>query len=153
MRGILLVGVAFSMGENPDMLDSFHKKRFSMKKVLAVGMLAVCLIAASRQEVSAWSNHRFSIGLNWERQSGGTNFGWGAFHNGQPPGPEFFHGGPSFWNYHEFVPPVSTHHAQGSYAMPTSEPAYAQPSMMYTAPYQFATYPHPVYYYPYYYGR
>ena len=44
-----------------------------MKKVFAAGMLAICVIALSQQQASAWVNHRFAIGLNWERQSGGNN--------------------------------------------------------------------------------
>jgi hypothetical protein len=125
-----------------------------MKHVLAAGMLAICLIAVSQQQVAAWGHQRFSIGLNWERQSGGNNFGWGAWRNGQLPGPEMFPGGSSFPSYGEFAPQAYTPHAQGSFDMPAYEPSYAQPSMNYAAPYQFPTYPRPVYYYPYYYyGR
>ena len=38
-----------------------------MKKILAAGLLAICLIAVSHQQASAWVNARFGIGLNWSR--------------------------------------------------------------------------------------
>jgi hypothetical protein len=144
-------------GGEPDTIYSFHKKRYSMKKVLVAGMLGLCLIAVSQQQASAWCNHRFSIGFNWERQSGNNNFFWGFFHNGQVPGPEIFHGG---WSYPPVVvvaPQFYMPHAQGSFETPSYESAYTQPNMNYASPYQFATYSRPVYYYPapsyYYYGR
>jgi hypothetical protein len=144
-------------GGEPDAIYSFHKKRISMKKVLVAGMLAVCLIAVSQQEASAWVNHKFSIGFNWERQSGNNDFFWGFFHNGQVPGPEIFHGGspPPFVVVAPviYLPPVHS-----SFDVPSFEEAHAQPSANYASPYQFATYARPVYYYPapayyYYYGR
>ena len=61
-----------------------------MKKIIASGLLAVCLIAVSKQEASAWVNSKFGIGLNWDFQSGGNSFLWGLWRNGQPPGPEAF---------------------------------------------------------------
>ncbi len=128
-----------------------------MKKVLVAGMLAVCLVAVSQQQASAWCNHRFSIGFNWERQSGNNDFFWGFFHNGQVPGPEMYHGG---WSHSPSVviaPQFYMLGAHGSLDMPNYEPAYAQPGVNYAQPYQFATYPRPAYYYPappyYYYGR
>jgi len=57
-----------------------------MKKILGLGLLAVCL-AMSERPASAWVNSKFGIGLNWNWQSGGNNFLWGLFRNGQPPGP------------------------------------------------------------------
>lgn len=121
-----------------------------MKKVLAAGLLAIGLIAISQTQASAWTNSRFGIGLNWERQTGGNGFGWGLYHNGQPPGPEampsFYHGQSNFPSYG-----MPSSHSD----MPIAAPTYAQPSATYAVPYQFATYPRPVYYYswPYYYGR
>lgn len=116
-----------------------------MKKVLAIGFLAMTAIACSQQQASAWVNCRFGVGLNWDWQSGGNNFGWGAYRNGQPPGPEALSG---FGGPHYGAPP-------GPFAFdaPTMEPAYAQQMPMqqpYGQPFQFATYPRPVYYY---YGR
>jgi hypothetical protein len=121
-----------------------------MKKVLALGMLAIGLIAFSQDQASAWKNHQFGIGLNWSRQSGGNNFGWGLYRNGQVPGPEAF--------------------GSGSYGAHSTFPTYGQlapqnfspfafedmPSVYDPSPYQFATYPRPEYYYyptPYSYGR
>jgi hypothetical protein len=131
-----------------------------MKKVLAVGFLAIACIALSQQEASAWINSRFGVGLNWDFQSGGNRFGWGLWRNGQPPGPEYFgqgggHGyGPGFQNFGAPMPHMHHGHHHGAIDMPATEPAYAAPSYNYPPPYQFATYPRPVYYYPApYYGR
>jgi hypothetical protein len=126
-----------------------------MKKVLVAGMLAVAMIAATGQQVSAWHNNRFSIGLNWQHQSGGNSWLWGAYRNGQPPGPEAFGGGfEQFNSAPQYYQGSSHYHAQGSY----EAPAYQNVQPVYPAPYQFATYPRPVYYNPeptyfYYYGR
>lgn len=57
-----------------------------MKKIVAVGLLAACSMLATQQEASAWINAKFSIGLNWELQSGNNCFGWGLWQNGQVPG-------------------------------------------------------------------
>lgn len=125
-----------------------------MKKVLALGTLAIALIALSQDQASAWVNKRFGIGLNYSRQSGGNNFGWGAYRNGQPPGPEAFSHNPymapsNFPNFGDLAPQNFGPFAQ-------EMPAYPPPSVYYPSPYQFATYPRPEYYYyptPYYYGR
>lgn len=125
-----------------------------MKKILALGMLAIGLIALSQDQASAWVNHRFGVGLNWSRQSGGNNFGWGAYRNGQLPGPEAFSHNSymapsSFPHYGELTP---QNFGPFAHEMPT----YAPPSVVYPSPYQFATYPRPVQNYsptPYYYGR
>jgi hypothetical protein len=131
-----------------------------MKKVLAIGILAVTALAFSQQQASAWVNTRFGVGLNWEYQSGGNNFLWGAYRNGQPPGPETFGGGhqqpfPQFGGqpapapFAYDVPAFDPAYSQSTFA----QPAYAQPMPMqqqYGQPFQFATYPRPVYYY---YGR
>jgi hypothetical protein len=123
-----------------------------MKKVLVTGLLAICVIAISQDQASAWVNKRCGLNLSWSRQSGGNNFGWGLYRNGQPPGPEAFGHGfapsayPSYGHSHGFD--------ASSFDMPA--PAYAPPSYAYPMPYQFATYPRPEYYYypmPTYYGR
>ncbi len=116
-----------------------------MKKILAIGILAVTAIAFSQQQASAWINTRFGIGLNWEYQSGGNNFGWGLYRNGQPPGPDGF--GPGYPDHHA---PQYGAPAPFAYDAPSFQPAYAQPMPMqqpYGQPFQFATYPRPVYYY------
>src|SRR5207302_1130684 len=132
-----------------------------MKKILAIGILAVTAIAFSQQQASAWVNSRFGVGLNWEWQSGGNSFGWGLYRNGQPPGPEGFGEAPHGHHFPRFGgQPAPAPHAQGmpsfehAYAQPAyAQPAYAQPMPVqqpYGQPFQFATYPRPVYYY---YGR
>ena len=118
-----------------------------MKKVLTTGLLAIALIALTEQQASAWVNSRFSIGLNAERQSGGNGFGWGAWVNGQPPGPEVMQSyqtsargatGPQTYPPPYLVP----YSQQGSFEAPsTVEPPYANSSVQYGSPYQFATYP------------
>ena len=49
-----------------------------MKKILAIGILAIIAIAFSQQQASAWVNSRFGVGLNWDWQTGGNNFLWRA---------------------------------------------------------------------------
>ncbi|MBM3996458.1 MAG: hypothetical protein FJ303_20240 [Planctomycetes bacterium] len=131
-----------------------------MKKIALAGLFAIGLIAFSQQQASAWTNTRFSVGLNWHHQAGGNNFGWGAWRNGQPPGPEafggFHHGAPM---HHATAPqsyaPMPNYPAQAYYYYaPMPQPTYAG---QYASPYQHASYPRPVYYYPdatyFYYGR
>src|SRR4051794_11744784 len=65
-----------------------------MKKILLGGIAALAVVLATEKQASAWINSRFSVGLNWSYQSGGNNFLWGLFRNGQPPGPEAY--GPGF---------------------------------------------------------
>jgi len=150
---------AFLHRGEPRSLHPFFEKRNSMKKVLATGLLAICAIALSQQQASAWVNARFGIGFNWGWQSGGNNVLWGAWKNGQPPGPEMFHGGP-FTPYGPAYPPQNYghhHHSYaplpyGSYEMPMQQPSYAMP-MQYAPLYQYATYPRYNYYDSYYYGR
>lgn len=120
-----------------------------MKKFLAAGMLAICMIAASHQTASAWHKSQFSMGLSWSHSSGGNSHCWGAWKNGQVPGPEAFQYGLANMQPLESLTPA--------YAMPTYAPPYPpQPVAQYPSPYQFATYPQQQYYYPmpdYYYGR
>lgn len=59
-----------------------------MKKIMVLGLSALGLALLSQEQASAWVNCKFGVGLNWNWQSGGNNFLWGAFRNGQPPGPE-----------------------------------------------------------------
>ncbi|MSQ95729.1 MAG: hypothetical protein EXR98_14405 [Gemmataceae bacterium] len=129
-----------------------------MKKLVLAAVLAVSAMAITQQQASAWVNSRFSLGLNWGYQSGGNNFLWGAWKNGQPPGPEAFGAG----HIPSFAP--MPQHAPHGYApvMPQAAPnqttyQYSVP-YQYGSPYQFANYPRPVYYYPaptyyYYYGQ
>jgi hypothetical protein len=125
-----------------------------MKKFLATGLLAIFAIALSQQQASAWVNAKFGVGLNWNYQSGGNTWGWGAWRNGQPPGPESLNSGP----FQPYGPVFPTYGAPshssfdapmmdaGYYAQGAPQFAPAMPQY----PAQFATYPRPVYYY---YGR
>jgi hypothetical protein len=65
-----------------------------MKRVLSIGLLAVCALAITEQSADAWINSKFSIGLNWHLQSGNNNVLWGLWRNGQVPGPDAYFGGP-----------------------------------------------------------
>ncbi|MBM3996459.1 MAG: hypothetical protein FJ303_20245 [Planctomycetes bacterium] len=124
-----------------------------MKKMFVAGLLALAAVALTQHQASAWTNHRFSIGLSWNRQAGGNSLGWGAWRNGQPPGPETFH--------FDYGTPHHHHHHGHSYApapvqVPTAYTPAPEPTVTYPSPYQFATYPQEAYYYPtpyYYYGR
>jgi hypothetical protein len=123
-----------------------------MKKIALAGLIALSMVALSQQQASAWVNSKFGIGLNWERQSGGNNFGWGAYRNGQVPGPEAWGNGPSYGA--AYAAPAHHSYAQ----MPQVYDVPAQPyAGQYASPYQFANYPRPVYYYyptpSYYYSR
>jgi hypothetical protein len=55
-----------------------------MKKFLVIGGLALAVAAILGHQAWAWTNCNFSIGLNLSCQSGGNNFLWGLFRNGQP---------------------------------------------------------------------
>lgn len=125
-----------------------------MKKIIFAGLLAISAIAFSQQQASAWVNTRFSVGLNWEMQSGGNNLLWGAWRNGQPPGPEAFGGGGGGFGYGQgFGAPMPYPYGhgfgpapQGPAPMPvgTGEPPIAG---SFSNPFQYATYSRPVYYY------
>jgi hypothetical protein len=125
-----------------------------MKKIVLAGLAALAVIALAQQQASAWVNARFGVGLNWQRQSGGNNLGWGLYRNGQPPGPEAFGGVFSPSNpappYFGGTPAPQTYPAHSAapqgYAPQT---VYYPPTEQY-APYHFASYPRPTtyYYYP-----
>lgn len=73
----------------------------TMKKLLSMGLLTLCALAASEREAQAWVNAKFSVGLNWQLQSANNNWLWGVWKNGQVPGPEAFGpgggGGPAMY--------------------------------------------------------
>jgi hypothetical protein len=142
-----------------------------MKKIVLAGLFAISLIALSQQQASAWTNHRFSVGLSWSRQAGGNSLGWGAWVNGQPPGPEAFGGGdygvPSFGGHHgghhgghgsapQYYAPMPQASPTTSYQVAPMQSPYAG-NYYYSSPFQFASYPQQTfyYYYPstYYYGQ
>lgn len=143
-----------------------------MKKIVLAGLVAVSMLAITQQQASAWVNSRFGIGLNWNFQSGGNQILWGAWRNGQVPGPEAYdshgHGhhsngggmqqfyAPPPQGYYGGAPMPQPYAPQGSFS-PTMEPPIAR--QQYQPLYQFANYPrqsfYPSYYYyyptPYYY--
>jgi hypothetical protein len=135
-----------------------------MKKILCLGLLTVCALAMSERPAHAWVNSKFSIGLNWHLQSGNNNVLWGAWKNGQVPGPDAYHGGPF-----QYGPPMSAPGmSQPSGVFPffghapqeTAPPPVAQgqtayyPQQYYPQqygnynPYQTVSYQHNPYYYP-----
>ncbi len=122
-----------------------------MKKIVLAGLFAITMIALSQQQASAWTNHRFSVGLNWNRQSGGNSIAWGLYRNGQPPGPETFGGGfmPGA-PMHGFSAPMPQGYAPAPQGFVPPQPTMAEPPIAghYASPYQFANYSRPVYYYP-----
>ena len=147
-----------------------------MKKILLVGVIAIGMIAASQQEASAWVKSRFGVGLNWDYQAGGNSLLWGAWRNGQPPGPEAYgapqggfqpqFGAPQFGpGAFQVAPqafPAQGFMPQGpSFSQPMMPaagiPQGIEPAVSYQgSPFQFANYPRPVYYYytpSFYYGN
>jgi len=127
-----------------------------MKKIALAGLVAFALIAISQHQASAWTNTKFGIGLNFERQSGGNSAIWGLWRNGQPPGPDSFQPapagvfpfhGPRMMPAQMMVPP-----AAGAVPAPVGFPvqgaSYEQynSNMSFANPYQFANYPRGYYY-------
>ena len=106
-----------------------------MKKLLSIGLLTVCALAISTHEAHAWSNTKFSIGLNFHRQSAGNNFLWGLYKNGQVPGPEAYgHGG---GGYAPMMPPASAfpYYGNGLQGYPqTAPPPLATQQAYYPVP-------------------
>ncbi|MSQ95730.1 MAG: hypothetical protein EXR98_14410 [Gemmataceae bacterium] len=123
-----------------------------MKKFLAVGILAIGLIAMSQNQASAWVKWNIGVGANLGWSSGGNSLLWGAYRGAQPGEPDSYgHRGHQHHQGFYQAPHYTPYALEQSYVQPT----YAAPSVSY-APYQYATNPRPVYYYystPYYYGR
>jgi hypothetical protein len=110
-----------------------------MKKIVVAGLVAVSLLAIANQPASAWVNARFGVGLNWNLQSGANNWLWGAWRNGQIPGPDaFYQDGPQY-SPEMYMPP-----AHSSQYTPAPSHAYGPQAPL---AYQFASYPG-YYYYP-----
>ncbi len=64
-----------------------------MKQLLAIGCAAILIGLACSGPADAWTNSKFSIGLNWSCQSGNNSLLWGAWRNGQIP-EDGYGGGP-----------------------------------------------------------
>ncbi len=110
-----------------------------MKKFLVTGALALSIAALSQQQASAWTNFRVGLGLNLGWQSGGNNWLWGAFRNGQPPGPEFGGGiygyPPGHHPHHQHMPFYFGHGMPSNgHAMPSN--GHGMPLGGYGAPFQ-----------------
>lgn len=129
-----------------------------MKKLLSMGLLTFCALTASQQQAQAWVNAKFSVGLNWQMQSGNNNWLWGAWKNGQVPGPEAFGqgggGGVPFMSgpggmsqpigqfpfYGAQPNPQPMPQAQGYFPTETPPPALAQNAYNQAAPYYYNPY-------------
>jgi|SRR5581483_7334526 len=122
-----------------------------MKKFLLMGVLALSVAVLSQQQASAWINFRTGACINLGFQSGGNNWLWGAYRNGQPPAGV---GCPAPYGHSEFgfdpnAPAPSA---------PLPRPAGDTQTWNYSqSPFQPASYRAPVYYpmpsYYYGYGR
>jgi hypothetical protein len=150
----------------------------TMKKLLSMGLLTLCALAASQQQAHAWVNAKFSVGLNWQLQSANNNWLWGFWKNGQVPGPEAFGqpaGGPGFYGpggmgqpgtgsgqfpYFGGVPQANPPMPQASFQETPPPALFNQPQRQtalnygmpnYYNPYQTVSYQNG-YYYPNYYG-
>jgi hypothetical protein len=126
-----------------------------MKKLLSMGLLTLCALTVSQQKAQAWVNAKFSVGLNWQLQSGNNNWLWGAWKNGQVPGPEAFGQGPvgpgmyapggmsqpagQFPYFGAQPNPQPMPQAQ-SYFPETAPPALAQNAYNQAAPYYYSPY-------------
>jgi hypothetical protein len=56
-----------------------------MKHLLTLGVAAIAVALATSRPAEAWTNAKFSIGLNWACQSGNNSLLWGFWRNGQVP--------------------------------------------------------------------
>jgi len=57
-----------------------------MKKLLVTCVLALTILMAHRQSASAWSEVKFSAGVNLGWVGGGNRFLWGLYHSAPYPG-------------------------------------------------------------------
>lgn len=134
-----------------------------MKKILSISLLTLCALAVAERPAHAWVNSKFSIGLNWHLQSANNNVLWGAWKNGQVPGPEAFGqpGGPLQFGPGPYMPPANGFpwfgNTPGGQAPYNYQQAYYAAPNPYQNPYQQVSYQpggyyHPSYFYPTYYG-
>ena len=96
-----------------------------MKKLLVASVLALALLMGSRQSASAWSEFKFSAGVNFGWVGGGNRILWGAYHSAPFPGnpdlgpwfPGLFPGYPPVAPVAPVVPiaPQAPHHAYNPY--------------------------------------
>jgi hypothetical protein len=84
-----------------------------MKKLCATGALALGVALLAQQQASAWVHCKFGAGVNIDYQTGGNNWLWGVFKNGQPPGaPDCVNCASVSRNYQYGAPPCC---GQGGY--------------------------------------
>ena len=57
-----------------------------MKKLLMAALLALGVMMASQQTASAWSEFKFSAGVNFGWVGGGNRILWGVYHSAPYPG-------------------------------------------------------------------
>ncbi len=113
--------------------ESLSEKRI-MKKFLAAGALALAVVALSQQQAPAWVNCQFGVGVNWHYQSGGNNFCWGVFRNGQPPGaPDCVNCGPNcpscfYKNLHYYGAGPMAHGPDQGFGFGPEGPAMTMPA-------------------------
>jgi len=118
-----------------------------MKRMMAMGVIALAVLAFTGQQASAWCKFGFGVGLNVNWECGGNSFLWGAYKSGPPPGayqpypvpvpvPGFADHGPApAFHGPEFAPAYEPAHA----------PAYpaTQPPVQYQQQYQPQYQPQP----------
>ncbi len=145
-----------------------------MKKILTLGLLAVVAALGTSRSADAWTNCKFSIGLNWACQSGNNSFLWGLWHNGQvpeydgyggghynglppgygppyPPGTQPFpYFGTNKQQQHQSMPSAAAGSSTSYYHQANYAPSYQTPSTptSYMPSYYSPSYYYPGYYYP-----
>ena len=134
-----------------------------MKKLLAIGVIALTIIVLSTPTASAWINFKAGIGANLSFQGGGNNFAWGLWRGGQPPGQDQFgygqhpygpqFGGHPFFGQAETAePPAVT--TPNNPAAPANPPAAESQTRYFSYPNaQPVSYPSYYYMPGYWYGR
>jgi hypothetical protein len=115
-----------------------------MKKLFVASVLALGLVMASQQTASAWSEFKFSAGVNLGWVGGGNRILWGAYHSAPYPGGQdlgpFFPGLAAAANNNQYFgyPPAPAYGAPPVYGVPAvGAPAYVAPQPAPLAP------PHP----------
>jgi hypothetical protein len=100
-----------------------------MKRFLVLTVLALGVTVLSQRPAAAWSNFRFSVGLNLGWQGGNNSYLFGAFRSGPAPAPWAAYGpgpghpgpGPGGFN-----PYFESPYAKGPAATPGTPGATAQ---------------------------
>src|SRR5262245_61790462 len=72
-----------------------------MKKMIAMGLAAMALLAVAQQQASAWSKCKFAIGMKFGFEGGGNSILWGMFKGAQVPGYHDDHGHHGHHGHHD----------------------------------------------------